>query len=143
MDLQDPTSKMSKSGETDAGCVFLLDPPEVIDKKFRRAVTDSENEVRYDTVAKPGVSNLLDILSASSGTDRDTLAGQYSQYGPLKADTAAAVIELLRPVQARHQELVADPGELARLLGVGADRARSVASATLERVHRAIGLLPR
>lgn len=143
MDLQDPTSKMSKSGETDAGCVFLLDPPEVIDKKFRRAVTDSENEVRYDTVAKPGVSNLLDILSASSGTDRDTLAGQYSQYGPLKADTAAAVIELLRPVQARHQELVADPGELARLLGVGADRARSVASATLDRVHRAIGLLPR
>lgn len=141
MDLQEPTSKMSKSGDSDAGCVFMLDTPAAIEKKFKRAVTDSENEVRYDIAAKPGVSNLLDILSAATGGDRERLADEYSQYGPLKSDTAAAVIELLQPIQERHRELMADPAELSRLLGLGAERARSVASDTLERVHRSIGLL--
>lgn len=141
MDLQEPTSKMSKSGDSDAGCVFMLDTPAAIEKKFKRAVTDSENEVRYDIAAKPGVSNLLDILSAATGGDRDRLAEEYSQYGPLKSDTAAAVIELLQPIQERHRELMADPAELSRLLGLGAERARAVASDTLERVHRSIGLL--
>ena len=141
MDLQEPTFKMSKSGDSDAGCVFMLDTPAAIEKKFKRAVTDSENEVRYDIAAKPGVSNLLDILSAATGGDRERLAEEYSQYGPLKSDTAAAVIELLQPIQERHRELMADPAELSRLLGLGADRARSVASDTLERVHRSIGLL--
>jgi len=141
MDLQEPTSKMSKSGDSDAGCIFMLDTPAAIEKKFKRAVTDSENEVRYDIAAKPGVSNLLDILSAATGGDRERLAEEYSQYGPLKTDTAAAVIELLQPIQERHRELMADPAELSRLLGLGAERARSVASDTLERVHRSIGLL--
>lgn len=141
MDLQEPTSKMSKSGDSDAGCVFMLDTPAAIEKKFKRAVTDSENEVRYDIASKPGVSNLLDILSAATGGDRERLAEEYSQYGPLKTDTAAAVIELLQPIQERHRELMADPAELSRLLGLGAERARSVASDTLERVHRSIGLL--
>ena len=141
MDLQEPTSKMSKSGDSDAGCVFMLDTPAAIEKKFKRAVTDSENEVRYDSAAKPGVSNLLDILSAATGGDRERLAEEYSQYGPLKTDTAAAVIELLQPIQERHRDLMADPAELSRLLGLGAERARSVASDTLERVHRSIGLL--
>jgi len=141
MDLQEPTSKMSKSGDSDAGCVFMLDTPAAIEKKFKRAVTDSENEVRYDIAAKPGVSNLLDILSAATGGDRERLAEEYSQYGPLKSDTAAAVIELLQPIQERHRDLMADPAELSRLLGLGAERARSVASDTLERVHRSIGLL--
>ncbi|MEK9838508.1 MAG: tryptophan--tRNA ligase [Ilumatobacter sp.] len=141
MDLQEPTSKMSKSGDSDAGCVFMLDTPAAIEKKFKRAVTDSDNEVRYDIASKPGVSNLLDILSAATGGDRDHLAEEYSQYGPLKTDTAAAVIELLQPIQERHRELMADPAELSRLLGLGAERARSVASDTLERVHRSIGLL--
>ena len=141
MDLQEPTSKMSKSGDSDAGCVFMLDTPAAIEKKFKRAVTDSENEVRYDIASKPGVSNLLDILSAATGGDRERLADEYSQYGPLKSDTAAAVIELLQPIQERHRELMADPAELSRLLGLGAERARSVASDTLERVHRSIGLL--
>lgn len=141
MDLQEPTSKMSKSGDSDAGCVFMLDTPAAIEKKFKRAVTDSENEVRYDIAAKPGVSNLLDILSAATGGDRERLADEYSQYGPLKSDTAAAVIELLQPIQERHSELMADPAELSRLLGLGAERARAVASDTLERVHRSIGLL--
>lgn len=141
MDLQEPTSKMSKSGDSDAGCVFMLDTPAAIEKKFKRAVTDSENEVRYDIATKPGVSNLLDILSAATGGDRERLAEEYSQYGPLKSDTAAAVIELLQPIQERHAELMADPAELSRLLGLGAERARAVASDTLERVHRSIGLL--
>ena len=141
MDLQEPTSKMSKSGDSDAGCVFMLDTPAAIEKKFKRAVTDSENEVRYDIASKPGVSNLLDILSAATGGDRERLAEEYSQYGPLKSDTAAAVIELLQPIQERHRELMADPAELSRLLGLGAERARTVASDTLERVHRSIGLL--
>ncbi len=141
MDLQEPTSKMSKSGDSDAGCVFMLDTPAAIEKKFKRAVTDSENEVRYDIASKPGVSNLLDILSAATGDDRERLAEEYSQYGPLKTDTAAAVIELLQPIQKRHRVLMADPAELSRLLGLGAERARSVASDTLERVHRSIGLL--
>ena len=141
MDLQEPTSKMSKSGDSDAGCVFMLDTPAAIEKKFKRAVTDSENEVRYDIAAKPGVSNLLDILSAAIGGDRERLAEEYSQYGPLKTDTAAAVIELLQPIQQRHRELMADPAELSRPLGLGAERARAVASDTLERVHRSIGLL--
>ena len=141
MDLQEPTSKMSKSGDSDAGCVFMLDTPAAIEKKFKRAVTDSENEVRYDIASKPGVSNLLDILSAATGGDRERLAEEYSQYGPLKTDTAAAVIELLQPIQERHRELMADPAELSRLLGLGAERARAVASDTLERVHRSIGLL--
>jgi tryptophanyl-tRNA synthetase len=143
MDLQDPTSKMSKSAATDAGIVYMLDDNATIEKKFKRAVTDNDAEVRYDRAAKPGVSNLLDILSACSGTPVDTLAASYSQYGPLKKDTAEAVISVVEPVRARYGELMADRGELTRLLRIGNDRARAVAAATLARVHSAVGLLPR
>lgn len=141
MDLQDPSSKMSKSSTSDLGCVYLADDPATIERKFKRAVTDSDSEVRYDPATKAGVSNLLDILGAATGRDPRQLADEYSQYGPLKADAAAAVIEMLRPIRERRTELLADRGELSRLLTVGADRARSVASVTLDRVHRAIGLL--
>lgn len=143
MDLQDPTSKMSKSSPGDAGIVYLLDEPAAITRKFKRAVTDSDNEVRYDRSAKPGVSNLLDILSACTGTPAETLAGRYSQYGPLKNDTGEAVVEMLAPIRARWTELMADRGELARLLRIGNDRARGVAADTLARAHRAVGLMPR
>lgn len=142
MDLADPTSKMSKSSTSDAGCVFLLDEPSAIVKKFKRAVTDSDAEVRYDRAEKPGVSNLLDILSGVTGERPEDLAERYTQYGPLKADTADAVVEMLKPIQARYHELMTDRSELASLLHRGADKARHVASATLERAHRAIGLLP-
>lgn len=145
MDLQDPTSKMSKSSATDAGCVMMLDDPAVVIKKFKRAVTDSETgpgSVRYDVAAKPGVSSLLDILAAATGGDPKLLAEQYSQYGPLKGDTGEAVVALLEPIQARYRELIGDPGELARLLRVGSDKARAVASATMDRAYRAIGLVP-
>ena len=143
MDLQDPTSKMSKSAATDAGLVRMDDAPSVIAKKFKRAVTDSESEVRYDRAAKPGVSNLLDILSACTGEQPEALAERYTQYGPLKGDTGDAVVALLEPIQRRHRELLDDRGELARLLHVGAERAGAVASATLQRAYDAIGLLPR
>jgi tryptophanyl-tRNA synthetase len=141
MDLQSPTDKMSKSAESPQGTVNVLDEPAVIEKKFKRAVTDTETEVRYDVAAKPGVSNLLSILAAATGGDPEALAADYRQYGPLKADTAAAVIEVLRPVQARYAELAADPAETARLLATGADKARTVAAATMARAKANVGLL--
>jgi tryptophanyl-tRNA synthetase len=143
MDLQDPTSKMSKTTESDAGLIQLLDPPEVIERKFKRAVTDSAAEVRYDPATKPGVSNLLEILAALHDEKPENIAARYVQYGPLKADAAEAVIEALRPVRERATALLDDRGELASLLHKGADKARAVASATLDRAYNAVGLLPR
>ncbi|MFZ9481896.1 MAG: tryptophan--tRNA ligase, partial [Ilumatobacteraceae bacterium] len=142
MDLQDPTSKMSKSANSEAGLVYLLDDPAAVVKKFKRAVTDSDSEVRFDRENKPGVSNLLEILAACTGETPEALAGRYSQYGPLKGDTGEAVVELLRPIQTRYHELMADPGELQSLLRKGADKARTVAAATLARAQSAIGLAP-
>jgi tryptophanyl-tRNA synthetase len=143
MDLQDPTSKMSKSAETENGIVYLLDDNSVIEKKFKRAVTDSDGIVAYDRANKPGVSNLLDILSAATGTPPEKLVESYSQYGPLKKDTGDAVIALVDPIRARYHELMNDKGELTRLLKIGNQRAREVAAQTLDRAHRAIGLMPR
>jgi tryptophanyl-tRNA synthetase len=143
MDLQDPTSKMSKSAETENGIVYLLDENSVIEKKFKRAVTDSDGVVAYDRANKPGVSNLLDILSAATGTPAEQLAESYSQYGPLKKDAGDAVIALVDPIRARYLELMNDKGELARLIKIGNQRAREVAAHTLDRAHRAIGLMPR
>jgi tryptophanyl-tRNA synthetase len=143
MDLQDPTSKMSKSAGSDTGLVYLLEDPAAIMKKFKRAVTDSESDVRYDRVEKPGVSNLLDILAACTGESAESLAGHYHQYGPLKNDTGEAVLAMLEPIQARYHELITDRGELTRLLRVGADKAGEVARATLARAYDHIGLLPR
>ncbi len=141
MDLQNPDRKMSKSEVSPAGTVNVLEDFASIEKKFKRAVTDSDGEVRYDVDAKAGVSNLLSILAAATGGDPAALAGGYTQYGPLKSDTAAAVIELLRPIQARFAELEADPAETSRLLRLGADKAREVASVTLRRAQENIGLL--
>lgn len=143
MDLQDPTSKMSKSAATDAGLIYMLDDDAAIAKKFKRAVTDSEGVVRHDRENKPGVSNLLEILSAATGESVERLSANYNQYGPLKQDAADAVIAMLSPIRARYGELVADPAELARLIRIGNDRARTVAAATLARAHSAIGLMPR
>jgi tryptophanyl-tRNA synthetase len=141
MDLQRPQDKMSKSQDSPQGTVNMLDEPDAIAKKFKRAVTDTETEVRYDVAAKPGVSNLLSILAAATGGDPEKLAVGYDQYGPLKSDTADAVIELLRPIQARLHELAADPAETSRLLAVGADKAREIAAVTLARAKTNIGLL--
>jgi tryptophanyl-tRNA synthetase len=139
MDLQNPDRKMSKS-EEGAGTIGVLEDLASVSKKIKRAVTDSDNEVRFDIDAKPGVSNLLSILAAATGRAPADVAGEYHQYGALKAATADAVVELLAPVQARFAELAADPGETERLLAVGADKARAVATATLDRAYRAAGL---
>lgn len=143
MDLQEPTSKMSKSATTDSGIIYMLDDNASIEKKFKRAVTDSENVVAFDRENKPGVSNLLEILAAATGDTPENLVGKYEQYGPLKNDTAQAVIAMLEPIRHRYHELVNDKAELMRLLTVGNNRARTVATATLDRAHKAIGLLPR
>jgi tryptophanyl-tRNA synthetase len=143
MDLQDPTSKMSKSTDSDAGCIMMMDDPSEIARKFKRAVTDSDNEVRFDRATKPGVSNLLEILAVATDSTPQELATKYTQYGPLKADAGEAVIELLRPVQARYNELMTDRGELASLLRKGSDKAGHVAAATLDRAYAAIGFVPR
>jgi len=141
-DLQDPTAKMSKSSSSDSGVIYLQDDPDTIIKKFKRAVTDSDSEVRFDRATKPGVSNLLEILAACTDSTPEKVADSYSQYGPLKIDAAHAVVELLQPIQRRYTELMSDQAEMARLLHTGADKARSVASATLARAYSNIGLLP-
>ena len=143
MDLQNPTKKMSKSESSPQGTIDILEPLEAIERKVMRAVTDSDTDVRYDVAAKPGIANLLSILAACSGGEPAALAASYSQYGPLKKDTAAAVVETLRPIQARYAELASDPAETARLLDKGARKAEAVASVTLRRAYDAIGLLPR
>jgi tryptophanyl-tRNA synthetase len=140
-DLQEPTAKMSKSSNTDAGIVYLLDEPAAILKKFKRAVTDSDGDVRFDRAEKPGVSNLIEILAACTSRTPQQVAGEYTQYGPLKADTGEAVVEILAPIQHRYHELMGDKAELTRLLRTGAEKARAVASATLERTYNNIGLL--
>jgi tryptophanyl-tRNA synthetase len=142
MDLQHPTRKMSKSGESPQGTIDVLEDLASVEKKIKRAVTDTGTEVRYDPPAKPGVSNLLAILGAVTGRDPEKLADDYSQYGPLKADTADAVCELLRPIQARYAELAADPGATAAILAKGAEKARAIAGPTLDRARAALGLVP-
>lgn len=143
MDLQDPTSKMSKSAAADNGLIYMLDDNATIEKKFKRAVTDSDGVVAYDRENKAGISNLLDILSAATGTPIPQLVEQYSQYGSLKKDTGDAVIAVVDPIRSRYNELMNDKGQLAQLLKIGNQRAREVAARTLDRTHKAIGLLPR
>jgi tryptophanyl-tRNA synthetase len=143
MDLQDPTAKMSKSASSTQGIVYVLDSPDDIRRKIKRAVTDPGSEVRYDPVHQPGVSNLLEVLAVARATTPAAVADGYHQYGPLKTDAADAVVELLRPVQERYATLAADAAQVDELLAKGAAKADAVASATLARAREAIGLLPR
>jgi tryptophanyl-tRNA synthetase len=143
-DLADPTSKMSKSAASETGLINLLDDPALSAKKIRSAVTDSEREIRYDPDAKPGVSNLLSIQSAVTGVDVDALVEGYAGrgYGDLKKDTADAVVEFVRPIKARVDELMSDLAELEAVLAAGAERAHDVASKTVQRVYDRLGFLP-
>jgi len=141
MDLLNPTSKMSKSGDDDSGVIYLLDDAAKIEKKFKRAVTDSETEVAFDRERKPGVSNLLEILAAATNTTPQKAAETYTRYGDLKSASAQAVIAMLTPIQSRYNELLNDKGELMRLLHKGNARAQEVAGATLSRAQKAIGFL--
>src|SRR3954469_72095 len=142
-DLQDPTAKMSKSAATEAGLISLLDDPGVTAKKIRSAVTDSEREIRYDPEAKPGVSNLLTIQSAVTGTDVEKLVDGYAGrgYGDLKKDTAEAVVEFVTPIKTRVDELLTDTTELEEILAAGARRANEVSAQTLQRVYDRLGFL--
>ncbi|CDO09970.1 tryptophan--tRNA ligase [Mycolicibacterium cosmeticum] len=143
-DLQDPTAKMSKSAATDKGLISLLDDPKKTAKKIRSAVTDNDAEVRFDPENKPGVSNLLTIQSAVTGTDIDKLVEGYAGrgYGDLKTETAEAVVEFVTPIKNRVDELLADPAELTAVLAKGAERAGDVATKTLQRVYDRVGFLP-
>ncbi len=142
-DLADPTAKMSKSAPTEAGLVNLLDDPILTAKKFRSAVTDSERDVRYDPETKPGVSNLLTIQSAVTGTDVDKLVESYvgRGYGDLKADTADAVVQFVTPIKTRVDELMAEEAEVESILDAGAERAREVSTKTIATVYERLGLL--
>jgi tryptophanyl-tRNA synthetase len=142
MDLQYPERKMSKSVSSPLGTVLVFDEPDEIVRKVRKAVTDTETGVAYDPEHRPGVANLLELLSAASGRSPQDLAGSYDGYGQLKADVADALVELLRPVRERRASLTADPGAVSDLMAVGAAKAQAVAGATYARAAAAIGLLP-
>ena len=143
-DLQDPTAKMSKSSSNPAGIVNILDDPKVSAKKIRSAVTDNERDIVFDPENKAGVSNLLVIQSALSGKSIDDLVAGYAGkgYGDLKSDTADVLTEFVVPLRERMDGFMSDVAELDRLLAVGADRAREVASKTLAQVYDRVGFLP-
>lgn len=141
MDLANPTKKMSKSSESKAGTIFILDSHDEIAKKISRAVTDTDNEVRYDPENKPGVSNLIELLSAATGELPTEVATSFSMYGELKKATTDAVISMLDPVQKRYFELSEDPTAIRQILKMGADKAREASSATLQTAKDNIGLL--
>ena len=143
MDLQEPTNKMSTTGGTAQGTVLVLDPPDTIRKKFKTAVTDSGREVRYAPAEQPGVSNLVEILSVSTGRTIPEVEHAYDGrgYGDLKSDVGEAVVELFAPVQARYAELRADEPELRRLLRVGAEKARETSAPTLRAMYERMGFV--
>ena len=142
-DLQNPTAKMSKSAESDAGLINLLDDPKRSAKKVRAAVTDAGRDIVVDWENKPGVSNLLTIHSALSGTPVDELVEHFAGkgYGDLKVETAQVLADFVTPLRSRVDELMADPAELDAILAQGAERAREVAAQTLARVYDRVGLL--
>jgi tryptophanyl-tRNA synthetase len=142
-DLQDPTSKMSKSASSPGGIIEMLDQPSISAKKIRSAVTDSESEIRFDPDTKPGISNLLTIFSALSGTGVSDLEAEYADqgYGALKGDLADAVVTFVTPFRDRTLELLEDQAHLTEVLRQGAERAGQVARATLKDVYQRVGFV--
>jgi tryptophanyl-tRNA synthetase len=142
MDLQEPEKKMSTTGGTPQGTVLLLDPPDTIRKKFKTAVTDSGREVRR-APDKPGIANLIDIMSVATGEAPEAIEVRYdgAGYGPFKGDVAEAVVELLEPVQKRYEALRSDARELERLLAVGAEKAREASAPTLTDMFDRMGFV--
>jgi tryptophanyl-tRNA synthetase len=143
MDLQEPTNKMSTTLSSEQGAVYVADPPDVIRKKFKSAVTDSEREVRYDPATKPGVSNLLEIMSVATGEPIEALEQRFdgAGYGDLKEAVGESVVELLSPIRERFEALRADERELQRLLAVGAEKARRASEPTLELMYERMGFV--
>lgn len=145
MDLQNPTSKMSKSAESPNGLLEVLEQPKVVAKRIKSAVTDAGTEISYDETNKPGVSNLLSIHSAISGESIDDLVASYEgkMYGHLKVDVAGLVEDLFKPIRDKVTEYLGDEAELDRILDDGARRAQEIAQDTLDKVYDAVGFLPR
>lgn len=144
-DLQNPSAKMSKSGDAENGILWLLDEPNRLVKKIKSAVTDNDGSIHFDQANKPGVSNLLTLLSVLGGTSIDTLELEFAGrgYGDLKGAVADAVVAEFGPVRERALELLADPGELDRVLAANADRASEIAETTLARAYDRVGFLPK
>jgi tryptophanyl-tRNA synthetase len=140
MDLQEPANKMSTTGGTPQGTVLVLDPPDVIRKKLRSAVTDSGREV-VRSPEKAGITNLIEIMSVATGESPEAIESRYDGegYGTFKQDVGEAVVELFEPVRKRYEELRADEDELRRLLGIGAEKARAVSTPTLEAMYERMG----
>ncbi|MEY3430647.1 MAG: hypothetical protein RJB30_579 [Actinomycetota bacterium] len=143
-DLQDPTAKMSKSAASNSGVIDILDGTDVNAKKIKSAVTDTGKEIKFDEKNKPGISNLLTIHSALSGKKIADLETEFQGkgYGDFKGAVAEVVTSYFAPVRERAAELLADPAELQRQLNAGSEKAREVASDTLNRVYDALGLVP-
>lgn len=143
-DLQDPAVKMSKSASTPKGLINLLDDPKATAKKVKSAVTDTDTVIRFDAEKKPGVSNLLTILSTLSGSSVEDLERSYEGkgYGALKTDLAEAMVEFVTPFRARTQQYLDDPETLDAVLAKGAEKARAVAAETLAQTYDRMGLLP-
>ncbi len=142
-DLQNPTAKMSKSAESHAGVIWMLDEPSVNAKKIMRAVTDTEAVVAFDRENKPGISNLLTIYSVLAGRSMESLEDEYAGrgYGDFKKGLAEVVESTFGPIRERTLELLDDPAELDRILAANADRASEVAEVTLAKAYDRVGLL--
>jgi len=141
MNLQEPSVKMSKSRGVESGTVLMLDPPDTVRKKVRSAVTDSGTDVRYDPEEKPGISNLIELMTVVTGDSIPDVEARYdgSGYGQFKSDVADAIVEVLDPIQARYRELRGDVGELQRLLDIGAKKARAESAPTLAQIYERLG----
>jgi tryptophanyl-tRNA synthetase len=145
MSLQEPDKKMSKSDENENAYVFLLDPEDAIMRKFKRAVTDSEREIRYDEVNKPGVSNLISIYSSVNDKSFSDIEKEFEgrSYGDLKETVGQSVVEALRPVQQRYNEFSANKDYLHEILKENAEKANYLSRKTLSKVQKKVGLIPR
>jgi tryptophanyl-tRNA synthetase len=145
MNLQEPDVKMSKSRGVQSGTLLMLDPPDTIRKKVKTAVTDSGTDVRYDTEEKPGISNLIELMTVATGDSIGEVESRYdgAGYGRFKEDVAEAIVELLDPIQKRYEEIRSDTAELQRLLALGADKARADSAPTLELMYERMGFARR
>jgi tryptophanyl-tRNA synthetase len=143
MDLQEPTKKMSKSFGAEPGKILMLDPPDVVVRKVKRAVADSGREVRHDPDAKPGISNLVELLTVATGESIAEVEARFDGqgYGAFKDAVGEALVALLAPIQARYEELRSDPAELGRLLALGADKAREASAPTLAAMYERMGFV--
>jgi tryptophanyl-tRNA synthetase len=141
--LQEPERLMSTSAGNPQGVVRLIDPPDVVRKKFKTAVTDSGREVRHDPAEKPGIANLIEIMSVVTGDAIADVEARYDGqgYGAFKEDVGEAVVQLLAPIQRRYDELRADTAELRRLLALGAEKAAEAAAPTLETMSERMGFV--